>query len=100
MLDYARLLLAAFEPPHKSTEPPVGRASESDQPLVDLLTTREREVLKLIAEGFSNQDISSRLFIATSTVKGYVHSIFRKLEVDSRTKAIARAHELDLVCEE
>src|SRR5215212_6130454 len=100
MLDYARLLLAAFEPPHKSTEPPVGRASESDQPLVDLLTTREREVLKLLAEGLSNQEISSRLFIATSTVKGYVHSIFRKLEVDSRTKAIARAHELHLVWEE
>jgi LuxR family maltose regulon positive regulatory protein len=100
MLDYARRLLAAFESPHKSTKPPVGRASESDQPLLDPLTTREREVLKLLAEGFSNKEISSRLFIATSTVKGYVHSIFRKLEVDSRTKAIARAHELDLVCEE
>jgi LuxR family maltose regulon positive regulatory protein len=99
MLDYARRLLAAFESPHESNEPPVGRASESDQLLRDPLTTREGEVLKLLAEGFSNREIASRLFIATSTVKGYVHTIFRKLEVDSRTKAIARAHELHLVSE-
>jgi LuxR family maltose regulon positive regulatory protein len=99
MLDYARRLLAAGEFPHESTKPPVGRASESDRPLPAPLTTREREVLKLLAEGFSNQEIATRLFIATSTVKGYVHSIFRKLEVDSRTKAIARAHELHLVSE-
>jgi LuxR family maltose regulon positive regulatory protein len=56
-------------------------------------------VLKLLAEGLSNQEIAAQLFIATSTVKGYVHSIFRKFEVDNRTKAIARAHELHLVSE-
>jgi LuxR family maltose regulon positive regulatory protein len=56
-------------------------------------------VLALIAEGFSNQEIAARLFIATSTVKWYVHSILRKLEVDSRTKAVARARELHLVSE-
>lgn len=99
VLDYARRLLATLESPHESNEPPVGRASESDRPLLDPLTTRERAVLKLIVEGFSNREIASRLFIATSTVKGYVHSVFRKLEVDSRTKAIARAHELHLVSE-
>jgi LuxR family maltose regulon positive regulatory protein len=56
-------------------------------------------VLKLIAEGLSNREIAARLFIATSTVKGYVHSLLRKLEVDRRTKAISRARELHLLSE-
>ena len=98
-LTYVRRLLAVLESPHTSTEPPVGRASESDQPLLDPLTAREREVLELIAEGLSNREIAARLFIATSTVKGYVHSLLRKLEADSRTKAISRARELHLLSE-
>jgi LuxR family maltose regulon positive regulatory protein len=100
LLGYARRLLAAFESPHTSTESHVGAASDTNQPLPDPLTAREREVLELIAEGLSNQEIAARLFIATSTVKGYVHSLLRKLEVDSRTKAISRAHELHLVSEQ
>ena len=96
---YARLLLAALESPHASTGPTVGRASENDQLLPAPLTTREREVLELIAGGLSNREIAARLFIATSTVKGYVHSLLRKLEADSRTKAISRAHELNLLSE-
>jgi len=96
---YARLLLAALESPHASIGPTVGRASENDQLLPAPLTTREREVLELIAGGLSNREIAARLFIATSTVKGYVHSLLRKLEADSRTKAISRAHELNLLSE-
>jgi LuxR family transcriptional regulator, maltose regulon positive regulatory protein len=96
---YARRLLVAFESPHTNTEPPVGRAPESDRPMLDPLTAREREVLELIAEGLSNRAIAARLFIATSTVKGYVHSLLRKLEADSRTKAISRARELHLLSE-
>jgi LuxR family maltose regulon positive regulatory protein len=96
---YAGRLLVAFQSPHTNTEPPVGRAPESDQPMLDPLTAREREVLELIAEGLSNREIAARLFIATSTVKGYVHSLLRKLEADSRTKAISRARELHLLSE-
>jgi LuxR family maltose regulon positive regulatory protein len=100
LLGYTRRLLAAFESPHTSTGSPVGRASESDdQPLLDPLTAREREVLQLIAEGLSNRQIASRLFIEVGTVKGYVHSLLRKLEVDSRTQAISRAHDLHLLSE-
>ena len=98
-LTYVRGLLAALESPRTSTEPPVGPASDTNQPLPDPLTAREREVLGLIAEGLSNQEIAARLFIATSTVKGYVHSLLRKLEVDSRTQAISRAHDLNLLSE-
>ena len=82
-----------------SPPPPGGFAPGQDQPLPEHLTAREREVLTLIAEGLSNQEIAAQLFIATSTVKGYVHSILRKLEVDSRTKAVARARDLHLVSE-
>jgi LuxR family transcriptional regulator, maltose regulon positive regulatory protein len=98
-LTYVRRLLAVFESPHMSTEPPVERASESDQPLLDPLTAREQEVLTLIAEGLSNREIAARLFIEVGTVKWYVHTLLRKLEVDSRTKAISRARELHLVSE-
>jgi len=99
LLGYVRRLLVAFESPHSGTTPPPpgGYASGQEQLLAEQLTAREREVLELIAEGFSNQEIAARLFIVNSTVKGYVHSIFRKLEVDSRTKAVARAHELHLL---
>jgi LuxR family maltose regulon positive regulatory protein len=98
---YIRSLLAEFESPHTNTEPrvPEGYDPGQDQPLPEHLTAREREVLELITEGLSNQEIATRLFIATSTVKGYVHSLLRKLEVDSRTQAISRAHELHLVSE-
>jgi LuxR family transcriptional regulator, maltose regulon positive regulatory protein len=100
-LGYVRRLLAVFESPHTGIEPaaPAQHAQATGQPLPEHLTRREREVLSLLAEGFSNREIAARLFIATSTVKWYVHSILRKLEVDSRTKAVARARELHLVSE-
>jgi LuxR family transcriptional regulator, maltose regulon positive regulatory protein len=99
---YVRRLLAAFESPHTSTEPPSpgGFVQRQDQPLFDPPTAREQEVLELIAEGLSNQEIADQLFIEVGTVKGYVHSLLRKLEVDSRTKAVARARELHLVFEQ
>jgi LuxR family transcriptional regulator, maltose regulon positive regulatory protein len=100
-LGYVRELLAVFESPHTGTEPPAPaqHAQATGQPLAEHLTRREREVLALIGEGFSNREIAARLFIATSTVKWYVHSILRKLEVDSRTKAVARGRELHFTSE-
>ena len=61
------------------------------------LTAREAEVLKLIAEGASNQAIAQRLVISDHTVKAHITSIFTKLQVTSRTEAAARARELHLV---
>jgi LuxR family maltose regulon positive regulatory protein len=101
LLGYARRLLAACESPHTSTDPaaPSGSAAGQDQPLLDPPTAREQEVLALIAEGLSNREIAARLFIEVGTVKGYIHSLLRKLEVDNRTKAVVRARELHLFSE-
>ena len=101
LLGYVRGLLAACEssPTDTSPPPPGGTSPEQDQPLPERLTAREKEVLTLMAEGLSNREIAVRLFIEIGTVKGYVHSILRKLEVDNRTKAVARARELHLVSE-
>jgi len=63
----------------------------------EALSEREREVLWLIAEGCSNQDIASRLVISITTVKTHVGNIFNKLGVTSRTQAIARAESLGLL---
>src|SRR5260221_5806514 len=57
----------------------------------DVLTQRELEILRLIAEGRSNQDIASGLFLTLSTVKWYLKQIYGKLHVGSRTQAIAVA---------
>ena len=61
------------------------------------LSQRELEVLRLIAQGCSNQEIAERLVLALSTVKGHNQMIFDKLHVRRRTEAVARARELGLV---
>jgi two-component system, NarL family, nitrate/nitrite response regulator NarL len=53
----------------------------------DELTRREQEVLHLIAQGLSNQEIANRLYIQVGTVKNHVHSVLRKLNVNSRKEA-------------
>jgi DNA-binding NarL/FixJ family response regulator len=57
----------------------------------DMLTTREREILQLLADGMSNADVAARLFISQETVKSHVRHILTKLEADTRTHAVAIA---------
>ena len=61
------------------------------------LSPREREVLDLLAEGCSNRQIAARLFIAETTVKGYVAALLDKLGVDSRLQAVVRAAQRGLL---
>ncbi len=61
------------------------------------MSRRELEVLRLLAEGLSNQEIGERLFLALDTIKGHNRRIFEKLEVKRRTEAIARGRELGLL---
>lgn len=64
---------------------------------IEPLSPRELEVLQLVAQGLSNNEISERLFIALATVKGHNRVIFSKLQVQRRTEAVARARELGLL---
>jgi LuxR family maltose regulon positive regulatory protein len=61
------------------------------------LTEREREVLRLVAAGLSNTQIADELYLALGTVKSHIHHIYGKLLVSSRTQAVERARELDLL---
>ena len=65
--------------------------------LVEVLTAREHEVLRLVADGRSNAEIARRLFVEQSTVKTHLVHVYRKLEVRSRTQALVRARDLRLV---
>jgi DNA-binding NarL/FixJ family response regulator len=57
----------------------------------EMLTGREREILQLLADGMSNQDVAAKLFISQETVKSHVRHILAKLEADTRTQAVAIA---------
>jgi LuxR family maltose regulon positive regulatory protein len=98
MPDYTAKLLAAFgtQAPQSAQKPRSG-ISPPPQPLVEPLSPRELEVLELIAQGLSNREICERLFLALSTVKGHNRNIYGKLQVQSRTQAVARARELGLL---
>jgi LuxR family maltose regulon positive regulatory protein len=61
------------------------------------LSEREREVLRLVAAGLSNREIAAQLIISPGTAKTHTASIYRKLDVGNRTRAVARARELGLL---
>ena len=94
--DYLGKLLAVFEADAQNSEA-TSYLPTPDQPLIEPLSRREVEVLQLIAQGLSNQEISERLVLALETVKGHNKKIFGKLQVQRRTEAVARARELGLL---
>ena len=61
------------------------------------LSKRELEILNLLAEGNSNQEIATKLFVSLSTVKTHLQNIFEKLEVKRRTQAIEKAKRLQII---
>ena len=66
--------------------------SEAPEPqVVDALTEREREILKLLAQGLSNKLIAARLYLSVRTVEGHVANIYSRLGVHSRTEAMLMA---------
>jgi LuxR family maltose regulon positive regulatory protein len=95
MPDYVAKLMAAFEAEKPKTEDK--SSVSSAQPIIAPLSQRELEVLQLIAQGLSNDEIGKRLFLALDTVKGHNRRIYDKLQVQRRTEAVARARELGLL---
>lgn len=87
--------------PELNQPPVVKKASPTIAKLEDgfpiSLSMREMEVLALIAEGNSNQEISAKLYLALNTVKRHVYNIYVKLEVKKRTQAVSKARQLRLI---
>ncbi|HSR30366.1 MAG TPA: LuxR C-terminal-related transcriptional regulator [Anaerolineae bacterium] len=92
--DYVRDLLDAFQQEREARRSEVAPFSDA---LVDPLSERELEVLRLLYEGLSNKEIANRLIVAPSTVKQHLKNIYSKLDVHSRTQAVARGRELRLL---
>jgi len=61
------------------------------------LSKRELEILSLLAQGHSNQEIAAKLFVSLSTVKTHIQNLFEKLDVKRRTQAVERAKRLNLI---
>lgn len=87
-LDEVRRFLHTAVPHHLSEE-----ARDEARSALSDLTPREREVLNLLAQGLSNDEIAAQLVIAAKTVRNHVTRIYRKLQVDSRAQAIVLARE-------
>lgn len=88
-LDYVGKLLSAT---YRAEKTPA-----KFQSLIEPLSERELEILRLVAKGNSNQQIADELFLATGTVKKHLNNIFGKLGTYNRTQCVARARELQLL---
>jgi LuxR family transcriptional regulator, maltose regulon positive regulatory protein len=92
LISYAEELMMRWRQRH---EP---QAVEKDKlSVAELLSTRERNIISLIARGQSNKEVARDLGISPETVKSHMKHIFEKLEVEKRTQAVARAQSLGLV---
>lgn len=91
MPNYISKLLTVFENELQKKGP------SPSQPLVDPLSEREMEILNLIASGLNNKEIAERLIISINTVLYHNKNIYRKLGVNKRTLAVARAKEINLI---
>ena len=88
-------LLAAYRSDAAEDSPDNSRRPA--QPLLNPLSERELEVLRLIANGLSNQEIMQKLIVEKNTLKTHIRHLYRKLNTRSRTQAIIRARELNLL---
>jgi ATP/maltotriose-dependent transcriptional regulator MalT len=89
---YLHTLLAAF-----GRQADLQPASVTPPPSEEALSEREREVLRLIAEGLSNQQLAARLYLSPHTIKVHTRNIYGKLGVTSRTQAVAKARALGIL---
>lgn len=93
-LTYLSNLLKAFTQTGASTLP---TSATEGEPLLDPLSWREHEVLRLLAVGRKNREIADELVVVTGTVKAHINTIYQKLGVSSRVQAVVRARTLGLL---
>jgi DNA-binding CsgD family transcriptional regulator len=78
-------------------EIPAAAAIDEKQLQKTGLSPREYEILQLIGEGLSNQQIAGRLFVSENTIKKHISNLFLKLEVERRTEAVKKAKDLKII---
>lgn len=83
--------------PLGGTESPASSSVASDGSLIDPLTPREREVLGLLTEFLTTEEIASSMFVSVNTVRTHVRNILRKLDASRRNEAVRRAWALGLL---
>jgi LuxR family maltose regulon positive regulatory protein len=94
--EYITQILVALEATDVG-KPTAAKLSVRPLPLIEPLTPRESEVLALLGQHLTNQEIAEQLVVSPSTVKTHTLNIYRKLEVHGRKEAVARARELDIL---
>ena len=82
----------------KITGPPQQSFINYQQLLKAGISKREADIILLIDEGLSNQQIADKLFVSENTIKKHISNIFQKLQVERRTEAIKKARELSSIC--
>jgi LuxR family maltose regulon positive regulatory protein len=96
-VDYAGRLLAALEEEATRTATPLAVSEGPWPPLVEPLSPRETEVLRLLTTHLSHAEMAEELVVSVNTVRSHVKRIYSKLDVHSRMEAVERARELGLL---
>ncbi len=96
-VDYARRLLAALEEEATVAATPPAISEGTRPPLVEPLSPRETEVLRLLTTHLSHAEMAEELVVSVNTVRSHVKSVYGKMDVHSRMEAVERARELGLL---
>jgi LuxR family maltose regulon positive regulatory protein len=94
--DYVQRLLAAFPPPEPAETVQTGFQGDQSG-LIEPLSDREMEVLRLVAKGLTNKEVSNKLYLSVHTVKTHTRNIYSKLDVHNRAEAAAKARALGIL---
>ncbi|MDQ3480439.1 MAG: helix-turn-helix transcriptional regulator, partial [Actinomycetota bacterium] len=93
---YVRRLLAEQTPTDDQTPTPTGAKAPATQGLIEPLSKRELDVLRLLATDLDGPDIARELVVSLNTVRTHTKNIYAKLGVNNRRAAVRRAQDLDL----
>jgi LuxR family transcriptional regulator, maltose regulon positive regulatory protein len=94
---YVDRLLTALGPARTTVEVPLSQTRPPNQTLVEPLTEREIEILRLVDNGLSNNEIAGKLIVTVGTVKKHLNNIFGKLGVSSRTQALVYGRAIEIL---